>query len=164
MSYAEEFLPEFVDEMASLRRLLELVPEDRLDWRPHAKSRTLGELATHLAELPRWGMRFASENWQIGSEKPPAMRTAAEFLARFDENVSGSRATIAATGDDVMAGEFSVIRPDGQVFFRLPRRKVLRVFLLNHIIHHRGQFTVYLRLNDVPLPSVYGPTADKPLS
>lgn len=163
MSFADEFLPEFNDEMATLRRLLELVPADRLDWKPHAKSRSLGELATHLSELPRWGMRFGKETWQIGSEKPPVMKSAAEFLARFDENVSGSRAAIAATADDAMAGEFTVIRPDGQVFFRLPRRKVLRLFLLNHIIHHRGQFTVYLRLNDVPLPSVYGPTADKPL-
>ena len=91
MSFAEEFLPEFEDEMASLRRLLELVPADRLDWKPHPKSRTMGELATHLSELPRWGMRFGKETWQIGSEKPPAMKSAPEFLARFDENVSGSR-------------------------------------------------------------------------
>jgi uncharacterized damage-inducible protein DinB len=161
MSIAESFLPEFDGEMATTRRLLERVPAERLDWTPHAKSRTLGQLATHVAELPRWGIRFGSDSWQIGSEQAPPMKSAAEFLARFDENVAGARAGIAARTDDEMQKPFTVLRPNGEVFLELKRKSILRRLLLNHLIHHRGQLTVYLRINDVPLPSVYGPTADE---
>ena len=161
MTIAESFLPEFDSEMASTRRLLERLPADKLDWKPHGKSRSLGELATHVAELPRWGLRFAETSFQVGSEKAPVMRTAAEFLARFDENVSQARAGIAKKTDDEMKEEFTVRRPNGDVFFQLSRGSVLRRLLLNHLFHHRGQLTVYFRLNDVPLPSIYGPTADE---
>ena len=122
MSAIQELLPEFDREMATTRRLLERVPGDRLTWKPHPKSRSLGELATHVAE---------------------------------------SRATLAGMGDDRMQGEFTVLKPNGEVFFKIPRRALLRSVLLSHLIHHRGQLTVYLRENDVPLPSIYGPTADE---
>jgi uncharacterized damage-inducible protein DinB len=158
---AESFLPEFDAEMATTRRLLERVPTDRLDWKPHAKSMSLGALATHVTELPRWGLRFEAERFQAGSEKAPPMKTAAEFMARFDENVAGSRAAIARKTDEEMQQEFTVLRPDGEVFFKHKRKALLRRILLNHLIHHRGQLTVYLRENDVPLPSIYGPTADE---
>jgi uncharacterized damage-inducible protein DinB len=161
MSIAEKLLPEFDGEMASTRRLLERVPADRLDWKPHVKSKSLGELATHLTELPRFGVRFEKDSFQVGSEKPPAMRSAAEYLARFDENVAAARAGIARTPDERMEQEFTVTKPDGGVFFALKRRSLLRRVLLSHSIHHRGQLTVYLRLLDVPLPPVYGPTADE---
>ena len=161
MSFAEKLLPEFDGEMASTRRLLERVPADRLDWKPHAKSKTLGELATHLTELPRFGVRFEKDVFQIGSEKVPTMRNAAEFLARFDENVAAARAGIARMPDARMEEEFAVTRPNGEVFFSLKRRSLLRRVLLSHSIHHRGQLTVYLRLLDVPLPPIYGPTADE---
>jgi uncharacterized damage-inducible protein DinB len=161
LTTAESFLPEFDGEMASTRRLLERLPADRLDWKPHARSRSLGELATHVTELPRWGLRLETESFQVGSEKAPAMRTTAEFLARFDQNVSEGRAAIAKKTDGQMKEDFTVLRPDGAVFFRLSRKSVVRRLLLNHLIHHRGQLTVYLRQNDVPLPSVYGPTADE---
>lgn len=147
--------------MASTRRLLERLPADRLDWKPHAKSRSLGELATHVTELPRWGVRFQADSFQVGSEKAPSMRTAAEYLLRFDANVATGRAGIAAMSDEKMREDFTVLKPDGQVFFRLSRRSVVRRVLLNHVIHHRGQLTVYLRLQDVALPSIYGPTADE---
>jgi uncharacterized damage-inducible protein DinB len=161
MTIAESFLPEFDAEMASTRRLLERVPADRLDWKPHPKSKTLGELATHVGELPRFGLRFNTPQWTAGSEKPPVMRSTAEFLARFDENVAGSRAAIASKTDAEMTQDFTVLRPNGEVFFRHPRKSILRLILLNHLIHHRGQLTVYLRLNEVPLPPIYGPTADE---
>jgi uncharacterized damage-inducible protein DinB len=161
MTVADSILPEFDTEMASTRKLLERVPADRLDWKPHAKSRSLGELATHVTELPRWGMRLKDDSFQVGSAKAPAMRSAAEFLARFDSNVAGSREALSRMSDESFAGEFRVLKPDGSVFFKLPRRGVPRTILLNHLIHHRGQLTVYLRLLDIPLPSIYGPTADQ---
>jgi uncharacterized damage-inducible protein DinB len=164
VTFAESFLTEFDPEMATTRRLLERVPAGRLDWKPHGKSRTLGELATHVTELPRWGVRFQSAQWKIGSEKAPAMKTPQEFVARFDENVAAARHGIAARSEEEMEEPFEVLRPDGAVFFHLPRKLVLRRLLLNHLIHHRGQLTVYLRENDVPLPAIYGPTADEGIS
>ncbi len=161
MTIADSFLPEYDAEMATTRRLLERVPGDRLGWKPHPKSRTLGELATHVTELARWGIRFEKESFQIGSEKAPVMKTAAEFVARFDENVAAGRAGIARKTDDEMRREFRVLKPDGSVFFQLDRQSLLRHVLLNHSIHHRGQLSVYLRENDVPLPPIYGPTADE---
>jgi len=161
LTVAESFLPEFDAEMAATRRLLERIPADRLDWKPHAKSRSLGELATHVTETPRWGLRFEAPSFQVGSEKAPALTTSAEFLARFDQNVARGRASIARKSDDEMAEEFRVLRANGELFFALSRMSVVRRLLLNHLIHHRGQLSVYLRLNEVPLPSVYGPTADE---
>jgi uncharacterized damage-inducible protein DinB len=158
---AEAFLPEFDAEMAATRRLLERIPEGHLDWKPHGKSRSLGELATHVGEMPRWGLRFQGDTFQVGSEKAPALKTAAQFLARFDENVATGRAAIAAKTDEQMLALFTVLKANGEVFFKLPRRAVVRNLLLNHLIHHRGQLTVYFRQNDVPLPSIYGPTADE---
>lgn len=163
MSIAESFLPEFDAEMATTRRLLERIPADRLEWKPHPKPRTLAALATHVTELTRFGIRFETDVWQAGSDSVAPMKTAAELLARFDANVAGSRAAIARKTDDEMRQEFTVLRPDGGVFFTLKRSAVVRRVLLNHLIHHRGQLTVYLRENEVPLPSIYGPTADEDL-
>jgi len=161
MNTIQSFLPEFDHEMASTRRILERVPADRLAWKPHPKSRSLGELATHVAELSRWGIRFQKESFQIGSEAAPPLKSAEDFVARFDGNVKESREKLAGMSDDRLEGEFTVLKPNGEVFFKVPRRAVLRSVLLNHLIHHRGQLTVYLRENDVPLPSIYGPTADE---
>jgi uncharacterized damage-inducible protein DinB len=160
MSFLDSFLQEFDAEMKATRTLLERLPADRLSWKPHPKSRTLGELATHVTELPRWGLRIQKEEFAVGSEKAPAMNTAAEFLGRFDDNVRESRAAIEGLSDEELAREFDVTR-GGRLFFKLKKRSMLRRILANHLIHHRGQLTVYLRLNDVPLPPVYGPTADE---
>jgi uncharacterized damage-inducible protein DinB len=160
-STAQSFLEEFDREMAATRRLLERVPENHLAWKPHAKSRSLGELATHVTELPRWGSRFEADRWQLGTEKAPSLTTAQQFLARFDENVAAARMGIATRTDAQMQDEFTVLRPNGDLFMKLRRTAVVRQFLLNHLIHHRGQLTVYFREKDVPLPSIYGPTADQ---
>lgn len=158
--FLEAFLREYDVEMDSTRRMLARVPESRLDFRPHTKSKSLGELATHVTELPRWGERLRDGTFVVGSAQAPPMKTAEDFLARFDSNVVESRAAIAAMKDPDLAEEFTVLR-GGQVFFKLSKRIMLRRVLLNHMIHHRGQLSVYLRLNDVPLPAVYGPTADE---
>jgi uncharacterized damage-inducible protein DinB len=161
MAIAESFLPELEGELATTRRLIERLPESRLDWKPHPKSTSLGELATHIVEMPRWGLRFENESFQVGTAKTPPMTTVEQFLARFDENAAAGLAAIAAKSDEQMKEEFTVLRANGEVFFKLSRKSVVRRLLLNHLIHHRGQFTVYLRLCDVPLPPVYGPTADE---
>lgn len=161
MSYIDALLPEFDMEMAKTRRLLERIPADRLAWKPHDKSRTLGELTTHLTELARWGTRARAASFQVGSEKAPEMKSAADFVARFDANVSGSRAALAEMPVETLGANYQVLKPDGSLFFEAPRQSVLRGVLMNHSIHHRGQLTVYLRENDVPLPSIYGPSADE---
>ena len=161
MTIAEAFLSEFDAEMASTRKVLERIPADRLGWKPHAKSRSLGELTTHVTELARWGIRIEKESFQVGSEKAPEMKMTADFLARFDQNVKDSRATILRMNDAAMDQDFRVLKPDGQLFFKATRRGIIRFVLFNHAIHHRGQLTVYLRQNDVPLPPIYGPTADE---
>ena len=158
--FLEAFLREYDVEMDTTRRMLARVPEARLDWRPHAKSKSLRELATHVMEIPRWGERLREETFVVGSMQAPPMRTAEDFLKRFDSNVTDNRAAIAAMSDADLGSEFTVLR-EGQVFFKLSKRIMLRRVLLNHLIHHRGQLSVYLRLNDVPLPAVYGPTADE---
>lgn len=160
MSFAESFLEEFDTEMAATRKMLERVPAEKLDWKPHGKSKSLGELATHIAELPRFGTRIRNDEFVAGSEQPPSMRSAPEFLARFDENVRRSRESIAAMSDVALEREFTVTR-HGQPFLTLKKRALLRRVLLNHMVHHRGQLSVYLRLSDVPLPPIYGPTADE---
>ena len=161
MSLAESLLPEFDAEMATTRKVLARVPADRLAWKPHAKSRSLGELATHLAELARWGIRVRGESFQVGSEKAPDMKSAEQFLARFDANVKESRASLLRVDDTAMEQNFRVLKPNGELFFERQRRDIIRFVLFNHAIHHRGQLTVYFRENDVPLPAIYGPTADE---
>lgn len=160
MAIVDPLLREFDHEMPTTRRVLERVPEDRLDWKPHPRSMSLRQLATHITELPRWGLRIEENSWAAGSEKAPAMTTTPEFLARFDENVASSRAAIARKSDEELRERLTVTR-NGKTFFTLPKVTVLRRVLLNHLIHHRGQLSVYLRLNDVRLPSIYGPTADE---
>jgi uncharacterized damage-inducible protein DinB len=160
MPFLESLLNEYDAEMAATRRLLERLPVDRLDWKPHPKSKSLGELASHVTELPRWGLRLQKEEFAVGSEKAPPLETASAYMERFDTNVRESRAAIAALTPDELEKEFAVTR-GGQLFFKLKKRSMLRRTLLNHLIHHRGQLTVYLRLQEVPLPPVYGPTADE---
>ncbi len=162
MSWSEQFLKEFDPEMAATRRMLERIPATGLDWKPHAKSRSLGELATHVMELPRWGVRLGGDAFAVGSEKASAMKSAPDFLQRFDENVREARKAISAMSETDLDGEFTVTR-GGQVFFALQRRSLLRRVLLSHLIHHRGQLSVYLRIQGVALPPIYGPTADEPM-
>ncbi|HEU5041160.1 MAG TPA: DinB family protein [Gemmatimonadales bacterium] len=165
MSIAQSLLPEFDLEMAGTRRLLELVPDSDASWRPHPKSYTLGELATHLSILPLWG-RLTVELSELDLGAPAnadiaraPFATTREVLDRFDRNVREARAALAAASDSAMGASWS-LRNGARTVFTLARAAVLRSFVLNHMIHHRGQLTVYLRLRDVPLPSTYGPTAD----
>ena len=165
MSFAEWFLPELDHEMSTTRSLLERVPFEKGEWKPHTKSTALGALASHLTNLAGYGARVANEpevNFApagAAPSGPKAYRERGELLAAFDANAAKSRAAIAALPEQALTVPWS-LKFGERVIFTQPRGLVLRSFFLNHIIHHRGQLSVYLRLNDVPLPSIYGPTAD----
>jgi len=166
MSISESLLPEFDTEMANARRTLERVPEDKLDFRPHPKSGTMGWLATHLAHIPTWGsIAIDEDTLDLGpgspaAEPPPVARTRAELLETFDRNVAEARAALAGATDAHMTQSWSLVK-DGKPMLTMPRVAVLRNFILNHLIHHRAQLGLYLRMNDVPVPAIYGPSADE---
>jgi len=163
MAIKDALLPEYDRETGTTRRLLERLPEDKFAWKPHQKSMSLGRLATHLAEVPHWGtltLTATEFNMPAGPYQPVEKATRAEVLALFDENVATLRRQLEGISD----GELMVtwtFKSDGQAIFSLPRMGVLRTMVMNHLIHHRGQLSVYLRENDVPLPAIYGPSADE---
>jgi uncharacterized damage-inducible protein DinB len=160
MSISEIFVREFDVEMETTRRVLERMPSDRLGWRPHPKSMTLKELAGHVAELARWGVRIDESSFEVGTRGSPDYESVGQLLARFDENVSASRASIARKSDEDLRERFAVTRA-GTTRYQISKASILRRVFMNHLIHHRGQLSVYLRLNDVPLPPIYGPSADE---
>lgn len=166
MPIVHALLPEFEHEMANTRRVLERVPDDRLDWRPHPKSWTMGALATHLANLPSWTLETVNRSeLDLAPEgKPPARTPEAksheELLERFDGHVASARAALAGVSDAVMLQNWTLLS-GGKQILQLPRAAVLRSFVLSHMIHHRAQLGVYLRLNDIPVPAIYGPSADE---
>ena len=158
-------LPDFDHETATTRTLLERVPSDRVDWKPHGKSMSLGELAMHIAHIPLWAS-VTLERTEFDTNPPdgpgittPPYQSPARLLQSYDENVRVARALVQRMTD----GEFMVqwtLKNGGRPVFSMPRVSVFRSFVMNHAIHHRGQLSVYLRLLDVPLPNIYGPTAD----
>jgi len=154
-------LPEFDQEAAATRLLLERVPGKDATWKPHPKSASLGDLAVHVANLTAWlGMTLTSTELDLAVSPHPAPFTTVEaLLATFDINVASSRAALVKASDADFAGPWSLKSGD-QVYFTLPRAVVVRSFVLSHLIHHRAQLGVYLRLRDVPLSPCYGPTAD----
>ena len=163
MAIVDALMPEFDHEMAGTRKVLDRVPEDRFDWKPHQKSFSLGELATHVANLPTWGTEtLLRSEIDIGSSPRTAtIASKSTMLATFDRNVADARAALAGKTDAELAAMWSLKR-NGKTVFSMPKTAVLRSFVLNHLVHHRAQLTVYLRLLDVPVPSLYGPSADEP--
>jgi len=166
MSLSEMILPEFEHEMASARRTLERVPDAKFDWKPHEKSTSLGGLATHLANIPIWTTHtFAKDELDIAPPGEPAFRleqakSTADLLAAFDKNVDEARATLQGAGDELWFGNWSLLN-GGKTIMTMPRAGVMRAFVMSHLIHHRAQLGVYLRLLDVPVPAIYGPSADE---
>jgi uncharacterized damage-inducible protein DinB len=166
MAIRDALLPEFDNEMATTRRTLERVPEGKPDWKPHEKSMTMGRLSGHVAELPSFVSRaLQADSFDInpaeGSNRTPlVMSSRKQLLEAFDKNVSEARAILAKASDEDLMKPWSLMA-GGKTIFTMPKIGVVRTFALSHSIHHRGQLSVYLRLNDAPVPSIYGPSADE---
>ncbi len=165
MPLVDALLPEFDAEIASTRRLLERLPDARLDFRPHPKSMTLAALAEHLGQLGVWGrMTITQPDVDLAAvARPPGYQglgSKAAILDHFDREMAAARAALVGKTDAELAAPWTLHRGD-QPFFTMPKASVWRTFVMNHVIHHRGQLTVYLRELDVPLPSIYGPSADE---
>ena len=167
MTLKDSLLAEFSHEMATTRRVLERVPEDKLSWKPHEKSWSMVNLATHIANLPVWSVMTIQQDaldlnppGETGFTPPSAAKSSQELLAFFDKNVADAQKAIEATNDAELLKPWTLLNA-GQSVFTMPKIAVLGSFVVKHIVHHRGQLTVYLRLNDAPVPSVYGPSADE---
>ena len=162
MSLVDALLPEFDHEMTTTRKLLERVPDEKVDWKPHSRSWTLGQLAQHVATLPMWGtvtLNQSELDLSAGGHTP-VLRTRAQLLDTFDRHVAETRGALVGRTDAELMAPWT-LKKDGQTVFSMPKAAVWRSFVLNHLVHHRGQLSVYLRLQDVPVPSIYGPSADE---
>ncbi|MBX3382712.1 MAG: DinB family protein [Phycisphaeraceae bacterium] len=166
MTFAQMTLPEFDHEMATTRKLLERIPEDKLAWKAHAKSNTIGWNACHLAEIPGWGANILTESHfdmnPTGNDPytTPDLTSRKAILDFFDTNVALCRKALAAVADaDIMAPW--QLRDHGSVILEMPRAVAFRTWILSHTIHHRGILSVYFRLNDIPVPAIYGPSGDE---
>ena len=162
MAFSQTLLPEFDEEMKNTRKLLELVPDDKLAYQPHVKSMTLGRLASHVAEMPVWAATtLETEVLEMApGTKPFIASTRAELLEKFDKGVADARARIAAASDQDWQKTWT-FKYAGETVISMPRAAVMRSTVLNHLIHHRAQLGVFLRLNDVSIPGMYGPSADE---
>ncbi len=166
MTIAQNMIPEFDHEMTATRKMLEVVPEGKNEWKPHEKSMTLGRLAGHLAELPGWGQVTLEQTEldfaPVGAPpfKPGMFSTRLGTLKTFDDAVAATRAALMKASDADLMVTWT-LKSAGKVLLSMPRIAVLRSFMLNHIVHHRAQLGVYLRLNDIAIPGTYGPSADE---
>lgn len=166
MPMIDAYLAELDHEAATTRRLLERMPEDRTDWKPHEKSMTLGRLCGHIAEMSTWGVTILQDDGfdlATARERGYEALVAADrdsLLTRYDRGVAALVAAARGIDDERMKGTWTLSHGD-QVVFSAPRAVALRSWVLNHVVHHRGQLAVYLRLLDVPVPSIYGPSADE---
>ena len=162
MPIVDSLLPEFDHEMTVTRKLLERVPEDRFDFKPHQKSYSLGQLAQHVATVPMWGAITInqSELDVSGTQSLAPVANRAALLALFDGHVAGTRSALVGKSDAELMAPWT-LKAGGKTLFSMPKAAVWRSFVMSHLIHHRGQLSVYLRMQDVPLPSMYGPSADE---
>ena len=166
MGLSQSLLPEFDNEMAGTRKTLERVPYEKFDWKPHEKSTAMGGLATHLSNIPTWaGYTIDQDSLDLAPGGKPLPRaelpkSQAELLSTFDANAAKARAAIAGASDEELFKPWSLMS-NGNTILTMPKIAVLRSFVMNHLIHHRAQLGVYLRLNDIPVPSIYGPSADE---
>lgn len=166
MTISQSLLPEFDNEMANTRKTLERVPDDKFAWKPHPKSSAMGPLANHVATLVGWTSdTIDKEDFDLAPpggqpSRPLEAKNRAELLSTFDQGVAKARAVLAGATDEHLMKLWSLLH-SGKVLMTMPRSAVIRSFVLSHIIHHRAQLGVYLRLNDIPVPSIYGPSADE---
>jgi uncharacterized damage-inducible protein DinB len=155
-------LAEYDHEVGTTRKLLERLPEDKLAWKPHPRSMSLGGLATHIANLPNWAGPILDDTSYDLDTAPPRLTehtSRSEILAAFDDTVKRARASLGR--DDAEYLTPWSLKRGAREMFTMPRLTALRSFVLNHLIHHRGQLSVYLRLNEIAVPAIYGPSADE---
>ena len=165
MSLGQIIAAELKQEMATTRKMLERLPADKLTWKPHEKSMTLERLAGHIVEMIMWtGATLGADELDFAKfdYKPKVYTDAADLVADLDKNTSDAIEVLTNSSDETLAENWTM-RNGEQVYFTMPKTLVMRSFVMNHIIHHRGQLSVYMRLLDLPLPSIYGPTADEPM-
>ncbi|HEX7878186.1 MAG TPA: DinB family protein [Candidatus Eisenbacteria bacterium] len=166
MDWKQDLIAEFDQEFAGTRRMLERVPEEKFDWKPHPKSMSIGELAAHLVSIPAWAAYTVRQSSfdvaPVGGEayRDEPLATRAAVLETFDRNAAEARSVLADLTEADMDAPWSLLG-GGQLYFTRPKGKVLRDFIFSHNTHHRAQLGVFLRLNDIPVPGVYGPTADE---
>jgi uncharacterized damage-inducible protein DinB len=166
MALSEALLPEFDQEMANTRKTLERVPDGKFDWKPHEKSGSMGWLAGHIAHVPSWAVETIDKDsfdmMPDGKQfvPPPEPKTRKELLEVFDKGVVAARKSLAGASDAHLLKPWA-FKNNGQVLFSMPRMACLRTWVMNHLIHHRAQLGVYLRLNNVPVTAIYGPSADE---
>ena len=167
MRISDVLLAEFDQEMANTRKMLARIPSDKWGWKPHTKSSSMGALATHIMNIPAWMLDTLEKDFfdfaPVGGtpyQQPTAANTE-ELLAKFDQFTAAARAALAKAENDHLMKNWSLMS-GGKALFTMPRAAIVRSFVLNHLIHHRGQMSVYLRLNEVSVPGMYGPSADEP--
>ncbi len=163
MAINQAFLGELQHENNNTKRLLERVPDEKLGWKPHDKSMSMGQLASHIAEMGTWIQTTLTQpelDFSTGDYKPFHGSSMEEIIKTHDEKMALAMEAIQAASDEVMMTPWKMRNGD-QIILDMPRAAVLRGTILNHLYHHRGQLTVYLRMNDIPLPAMYGPSADE---
>jgi uncharacterized damage-inducible protein DinB len=163
MAIIDALLLEFDHEWATTRRLLERVPPAQFAWKPHEKSMSLGQLAGHLSNIPNWCIAtLSADSLDLSTYvRPPEPESLEALLKAFDARLAAARNQLASVTDPELLAPWT-LKNGAQEYFTMPKISVLRTFVMNHQIHHRGQLSVYLRLNNVAIPPIYGPTADEP--
>ena len=166
MALNEALLPEFDAEMANTRKTLERVPTDKFSWKPHEKSGTMGWLANHLADVPEWAVYTLQQESLdmapngVAPTPPPPPKTTQELLTKYDKNVAAARTLLTKASDAELRKTWSLLS-NGTTIIAMPRIECMRTWVMNHGIHHRAQLGVYLRLNNIAVPAIYGPSADE---
>jgi uncharacterized damage-inducible protein DinB len=166
MKISDALLPEFEQEMAGTRKVLSRCPEDRFEFRPHPKSFTMVSLATHIANMVGWAVDTIDKDFfdvappGAPPYKEESAKSSSDLMERFDRNVAAARTAISGASDEHLMAMWA-LKQTGKTLFSMPRIVCIRSFVMNHTIHHRAQLCVYLRLNDIPVPALYGPSADE---
>ncbi len=165
MALNQSLLQELEQESSNTRKMLQRVPEEHFGWKPHEKSTTLGSLASHVAEITHWLTRsLTTTEYDLAgvNDKPVIAATSSELMQIFEDNLAKAKAELLKATDDVFMQKWK-LRSGEKIFFEIPKIAVIRSMAMNHLIHHRAQLSVYLRLLNVPVPGMYGPTADEPM-